>query len=342
MTAGEILPSHVNFPISGLSAPIPAERVKRMRVVVSGSLAYDRIMDFPGRFRDHILPGKIHVLNLSFAVSQLSERYGGTAGNIAYNLAMLGLRPTVVAAAGSDFGPYRAWLHRHGVDLAGVRTVPDDRTAAAYIITDEDDNQIAGFHAAAMGRRGIAPAAARLCRVAGAIVSPGNLEDMRILPVRYRRAGVPYLFDPGQQLASLPGGRLRSALGGAFGLVANDYELALTLRQTGWSAAQLAARVPVVAATLGPKGSRIRQGKKIWRIPPARPSRLVDPTGAGDAYRAGLLYGWLARWSWPVAGRFASLVAVYAVERAGAQTHRFTWAALRRRYRQNFGRGLPV
>lgn len=313
-----------------------------MRVLVSGSLAYDRIMDFPGRFRDHILPGKIHVLNLSFAVAELTEHFGGTAGNIAYNLALLGVRPTVVAAAGHDFGSYRVWLRRHGVDLSGVRVRAIDRTAAASIITDADDNQITGFHIGAMRAPGQPVPAALLSLAAAAMVTPGNLADMVALPSRYRRARVPYWFDPGQQLTSLHGRQLRAAIIGAFGLVANDYELAMILHKTGWTAARLAARVPTIVTTLGPKGSRILQGAKTVRLPPARPLRVVDPTGAGDAYRAGLLYGWLAGWPWAVSGRFAGLVAAYTVERLGTQTHRFTWQALRRRYRQNFGNELPA
>lgn len=312
-----------------------------MRVLVSGSLAYDRIMDFPGRFRSHILPGKIHLLNLSFAVRDLSEHFGGTAGNIAYNLALLGARPTVVASAGSDFGPYRKWLGQHGVGLAGVRVVARERTAAAYIITDRDDNQITGFHIGAMAERGIAPTASSLRRTAVAIVAPGNLADMRTLPARYRHLGVPYWFDPGQQLTSLSGAALRAAIGGSAGVFANDYELSLLLKKSGWRLAQLLGKTKLLVTTFGPKGSEIRSGSTRLRVRAAKPRKVVDPTGAGDAYRAGFLYGYLQRWPLKTAAQFAGLVAVYTVEKAGTQTHRFTWAGLRRRYRENFGSGLP-
>ena len=311
------------------------------RVIVSGSLAYDRIMDFPGRFRDHILPDKVHMLNVSFAVPGLTEHYGGTAGNIAYTFALLGGKPAVVAAVGGDFVRYRQWLRRHGVNLAGVRVVARERTAAAHIITDSDDNQITGFHLGAMGQRGAFLSPSRLRQAAAAIVAPGNIGDMLALPRRYRQAGVPYWFDPGQQLTSLTGARVRQALSGAQGLFVNDYELALTLKKTGWSMRQALARGVTVVTTLGPKGSVVRHGAAVVRAPAARPRAVVDPTGAGDAYRAGFLRAWLLQWPISVAARFAGVVAAYTVERSGTQTHRFSCADLRRRYRKNFGRELP-
>ncbi|MDO8559882.1 MAG: carbohydrate kinase family protein [bacterium] len=314
---------------------------KKPILLVSGSLAYDRIMNFPGRFRDHIVPQKIHLLNLSFAVPDLHEHFGGTAGNIAYSLSLLGLRSEIIGAVGRDFSDYRAWLRRHGVGISGVRLVAGDRTAAAYIITDADDNQITGFHIGAMHARGVPPSSALLARAAGAIVAPGNVTDMVALPGSYRRAQVRYWVDPGQQLTSLSGAQLRQALGGAYGLVANDYEHALVARKTGWTAAEISARVHVVVTTLGPKGSVIRQGNTRWRIPPAKPKRVADPTGAGDAYRAGLLYGWLRNWPWPAVGRLAATVAAYTVERDGTQTHRFTWREVTARYRRAFGSRVP-
>ncbi len=316
--------------------------IRNSSVIVSGSLAYDRIMNFPGRFREQILPRKVHVLNVSFAVERFSEHFGGTAGNMAYNLALLGLRPTVVAAVGNDFVPYRRWLARHGVSLTGVSVLPRERTAAAHIITDADDNQITGFHLGAMQRPGATLSATRLRRAALAVVAPGNVSDMLTLPRRYRQLHLPYWFDPGQQLTSLTGAQLRQAIGGAEGFFANDYELALTLKKTGWTLRQLLARGVMVVATLGSKGSVVRHGATVVRVPAARPKAVVDPTGAGDAYRAGFIFGLLQGWPIPVVARFAGLVAVYTVERYGTQTHRFTWPALRRRYRQNFGSALPA
>ena len=304
-------------------------------------MAYDRIMNFPGRFRDHIVPQKIHLLNLSFAVPDLQEHFGGTAGNIAYSLALLGLRPEVVAAVGKDFSDYRTWLQGRGVGGAGIRQIAHQRTAAAYIITDNDDNQITGFHIGAMSVRGLLPSRSLLSQAAGAIVAPGNVSDMVALPAAYRRAQLRYWFDPGQQLTSLSPTQLRQALRGAYGLVSNDYEFALVMRKTGWTAAQLSARVPVVVTTFGPKGSVIRQGSAHWRIPPVKPKRVLDPTGAGDAYRAGLLWGWLRGWPWSAAGRLAATVAAYTVERDGTQTHRFTWREVAARYRHAFRSSVP-
>lgn len=308
--------------------------------VVSGSLAFDRIMDFPGRFRDHILPEKIHLLNVSFGVERFTEHFGGTAGNIAYNLALLGARPTIVAAAGSDFSPYRRWLTRNRVDLSGVQVDGDERTAAAYIITDRDDNQITGFHVGAMRSPGRFPVTVAR-RAALAIVSPGNLGDMLALPGRYRRMRVPYWFDPGQQLTSMTGAQLRSAVNGAQGLIANDYEVTLALKKMGWTMRQLLHKTQLVVTTLGPKGSKVQQGSAVITVPPAKPKSALDPTGAGDAFRSGFLFGLASRWPIPVAARFGGLTAVYTVEAYGTQTHRFTWADLRKRYRKNFHADLP-
>ncbi|MDD5110891.1 MAG: PfkB family carbohydrate kinase, partial [Patescibacteria group bacterium] len=212
---------------------------------------------------------------------------------------------------------------------------------AAYIITDSDDNQITGFHLGAMRSGGLRPAAAVIRRTALACVSPGNLADMLELPAVYRRARVPYLFDPGQQLTSLTGAQLRSAVTGSAGFVANDYEVALALKKMGWTMRQLLGKTGLVVTTLGPKGSKIQQGSTTVIAPPAKPKSALDPTGAGDAYRAGLICGLLQRWPLPVVARFAGLVAVYTVEAYGTQTHRFTWVQLQRRYRKDFGAALP-
>lgn len=311
-----------------------------MRVLVSGSLAYDRIMDFPGKFADSILPDKIHSLNVSFAVSDLRESFGGTAGNIAYSLALLGHRPAVVAAAGRDFGAYRRWLVRHGVDCRAVRAVASEPTASVTIITDRADNQIAGFYVGAM--RAGAPLPAGLARGASyAVVAPGNLADMRALPARYARLGVPYLYDPGQQLPLLTGADLRRAIRGADGFISNDYELSLVQRKTGWGLPQLARATRLVITTLGPSGSAVRSGSRTIRVPAAKPRRVVDPTGAGDAYRAGFIHALLQRWPLDVAARFAGTVAVYAVEHYGTQAHRFTLPQVAARYRRAFGHHLP-
>lgn len=310
-----------------------------MKILVSGSLAYDRIMDYPGRFRDSILPNKIHALNVSFAVADLRESFGGTAGNIAYNLALLGNQPVVVAAAGKDFSSYRQWLQRHGVDVRAIRRVAGEPTASVTIITDRDDNQIAGFYVGAM--RAATPLPPSVKAATYAIVAPGNLSDMRTLPGRYAKLGVPYLYDPGQQLPVLTGTDLRRAIHRADGLVSNDYELSLIQRKTGWEMSKLRRATKYVITTLGPRGSVVRMASQIIRVPAVKASRVIDPTGAGDAYRAGWVTGWLRHWPLDVAARFAGCVAVYAVEQAGTQVHQFTFAQVATRYRRAFGRPLP-
>lgn len=311
-----------------------------MKILVSGSLAYDRIMDYPGRFRDSILPDKIHSLNVSFTVTDLRESFGGTAGNIAYNLALLGHQPVVAAAAGRDFEPYRRWLKRHRVDDRVIRLVPSQPTASVTIITDRDDNQISGFYVGAMREPTVVPVA--LAKSAAyAVVAPGNLSDMRTLPRRYARMGIPYLYDPGQQLPVLTGADVRQAILRADGLVSNDYELSLIQRKTGWGLPRLRRATRYLITTLGPKGSIVRTASQVIRVPAAKARRVVDPTGAGDAYRAGWVSAWLQHWSLPVAARFAGCVAVYAVETAGTQAHQFTFAQVAARYRRAFGQAVP-
>ena len=311
----------------------------KTKILVSGSVAYDQIMNFPGRFRDNILPEKIHVLNVSFFIKQLQEGFGGTAGNIAYNLSLLGERPVILARAGADFGRYATWLKSHRLDISQIQIDRNEKTAAAYIITDQDDNQIAGFY----------PGAAKIpyhfksdfkLKNCWAIVAPDNPVNMANFVRLYQNKKIPYIFDLGQQVASLTRQQLRPAIRGAKVFIANDYELSLTLKKTGWSLATLQKQVEILVVTLGVGGSRIYQAGRQLKIPAAKPKNTVDPTGAGDAYRAGLLYGLIKAWPLEKAGRLASLVAVYTVEKYGTQTHYFNWPNLKRRYRQNFGQPL--
>ncbi|OGY47284.1 MAG: hypothetical protein A3J62_02625 [Candidatus Buchananbacteria bacterium RIFCSPHIGHO2_02_FULL_38_8] len=321
----------------------------KYKILVSGSIAYDRIMDFPGFFKDNILPQKIHILNVSFLVKNLRESFGGTAGNIAYNLALLGERPTILANVGAkDFSPYKKWLKNHKIDLSQVRILPGQQTASAYIITDQADNQITGFFPGAM------QIANRKSLIANrsyglAIVSPQNHMDMVRLPVVFKQKKIPYIFDPGQQVSSLSGVQLKSAITGSKVLVGNDYEINLVSKKTNWSVSQLVKKTEILVTTLGNKGSIIRQRDpsarlrvspspsfRTYKIPPAKPKNTSDPTGAGDAYRAGFIKGLLEGWPMAKVGRFAGLVAVYTVEKYGTQTHRFNWTDLEKRYRQNF------
>ncbi|MEJ5328609.1 MAG: carbohydrate kinase family protein [Desulfobaccales bacterium] len=313
-----------------------------MRILVSGSLAYDRIMDFPGRFADHILPDKIHVLNVCFMVNGLTERFGGTAGNIAYNLHLLGEQPLILATAGRDFGPYEDWLRSLGLPLDGIRLIPEEFTASAYITTDLSDNQITGFNPGAMKHPsgyaldGLDP------RRALAIIAPGNLEDMLTYSRLYKERKVPYIFDPGQSIPAWGGGELKEMATGAWALIVNDYELELFQQKTGLTTGHLLKLTPTLIVTQGDQGSQVLGDGERHHIPAVPPRQVVDPTGAGDAYRAGLIKGLIRGLPWPEAACLGAAVASFAVERAGTQEHRFTLAEVAERYAQVFGASPPA
>ncbi len=308
-----------------------------MHILVCGSLAFDRIMPFPGRFSDHILPDKIHILNVCFLVNGVDEKFGGTAGNIAYNLALLGEKPLIVGCAGKDFGPYEAWLQELGLPLDGIRRIPEEHTAGAYITTDLSDNQITGFNPGAMRHPaqfdvGGFPAAETL-----AIISPGNVSDMIEYPRLFRELGIRYIFDPGQQITALAGPDMLDAITGSYMLVTNDYELELVLKATGQTRDQINARTSVLATTLGEKGAVLAMNGEEIRVPAARAERTLDPTGAGDAWRAGLLRGLAQGKALDEAARLGAVCAAYAVECRGTQEHRFSQDEFAARYRENFG-----
>lgn len=307
-----------------------------MKILVSGSLAYDRIMNFPGYFKDNILPEKIHILNVSFTVSDLRQNFGGTAGNIAYNLALLGGSPVILANAGRDFIEYREWLNKNKVDTSQVKILKNQLTACAHIITDKADNQITGFHGGAMFCPGGKIPPALLKQAELAIVAPGNVQDMVSYSTLYQKSGLAYVFDPGQAIPVFTGGQLRQCIAGSKVFISNDYELSLVLKKTGWSKNQLLQETETAITTLGEKGSLIEFPGKQIKIPIAKPKSVLDPTGAGDAYRAGLIRGLIKNYAWEKIGRLAALVSVYTVETYGTQTHKFNWTSLSERYRQNF------
>lgn len=309
-------------------------------IIISGSLAFDRIMDFQGRFRDHILPDKIHALNVSFHAHTFRESYGGTAGNIAYSLGLLGERPVVMGSAGRDFGAYQNWLSRHNVKLTYVKKVRTAATASAFIITDQDDNQIAAFSPGAMNVPGQKIPAGMLGAQTLAIIAPGNLHDMQMYAAQYRKSRTRYIFDPGQQITSFTGQKLRTCLNGAYTFISNDYELALVLKLSGWSMKKLLSMIPIVVTTLGSKGSIIRTAGTSFRIPVAKPKNTSDPTGAGDAFRAGFIKGLQLGLPLEKAGRLGAVVSVYTVEAYGTQTHVFTQLMVRERYYANFSQRL--
>jgi len=313
---------------------------KGKEVLVSGSLAFDQIMDFPGKFQDHILPDKLHMINLSFLVSDLRLRRGGCAANIAYTLALLGEKARVVAAAGNDFEGYRVYLEELGIDVSGIRTFDDLQTACCFITTDRSDNQITGFHPGAMGRAGEISLgdAANARKAEYAIVAPDDPAAMLRHAREAKEAGVPLLFDPSFQVIALEGEDLRTAADGAEAVFVNDYEFEVFKEKTGLTEKELMGLARFWVVTLGEKGSRILvRGEGRIEVPPAKAKEVVDPTGAGDAFRAGFMAGLLREQPLDVCGRMGSVASVYAVEHKGTQEHRYTQEEFAERYRASFG-----
>jgi len=308
-----------------------------MSILVSGSLALDHIMVFPDRFKHHILPDKLHILNVSFNIETLETHFGGCAGNIAYHLRLLGETPLVLGAGGSDFGPYADWLAKNGIRTDAIRVFPDVRTSQGFVTTDLDDNQIWAFYEGAMARSHEARVEDVKDEIDAAIVSSNGkramLEHARALKAR----GVPTYVDPSHGLPLLSGEELLELVDGAAAYVVNDYEWSLTLERTGLSEDELAARCEAVVITKGEKGSEIREGGRTHEIPAAPARKVVDPTACGDAYRAGLLHGRARGLPWETAGRIGSLLGSYQVEMEGTQNLRVSLAEFRERFEREFG-----
>jgi len=313
-----------------------------MNILVSGSIAYDRIMPFPGRFADHIMPDKIHILNVCFLVNGVNEKFGGTAGNIAYTLRLLGERPQILAAVGGkDFGNYEQWLKQHDITLEGLRIIPDELTASAYITTDQSDNQITGFNPAAMNHSSNRDFSGLSPNDTLAVVAPGNLDDMYNYCQIYREKGVRYIFDPGQNIPAFSGQKMLEMLTGADILISNDYELEMIMKNTGASRKELLTKVKTIITTLGENGCVVLHPGQETRLAAAKVSRVLDPTGAGDAFRSGLIKGLVDGRSVTEAAKVALTSAAYAVEHHGTQEHSFTQDGFWARYRENFGEPGP-
>ncbi|TYQ16430.1 UNVERIFIED_CONTAM: adenosine kinase [Acetivibrio alkalicellulosi] len=306
------------------------------RILVCGSIAYDHIMEFPGYFKDHILPDKIHALNISFLVNTLKKLRGGTAPNIAYNLAMIGLKPVIAGTAGQDFLSYRSWLNENGVDTDYIRVLDDDYTASCFITTDMNSNQITGFYPGAMSKdieisiKGIED------EISMAIIAPTEPDAMIKWASECQEIGRSYLFDPGMQIPRLSCVDLINGIMNAKIAVFNEYEYNLMLEKTGLLEEEILKNVEILVETQGEKGSIIRCGKEVVHIPSAKPLKVVDPTGAGDAFRAGLLKGYFEGGSLEKMGRLANVAAVYAVEHVGGQSHNYTLEEFNERYNENF------
>lgn len=306
------------------------------RVIVTGSVAYDYIMSFPGDFRDHILPDRLDVLSVSFLVDSLRREPGGCATNIAYTLALFGEQPTVLASVGHDFSE-RARLEMDGVDMSGVRVFDEDFTASFFVSTDQHNCQVASFYIGAMGRAAELSLQDVDTRDAVVVVAP-NAPDAMVKTVRECKAmGLPYLYDPSQQIVRLSAEQLREGIQDSRALVLNEYELALVEEKTGLGIADLRPLTGTLVVTHGEKGSRIYENGTEHEIPivPAREQK--DPTGVGDAYRSGILLGLTRNLPWDLAGRVGALAATYALESLGTQRHVFTPAELLARYQESFG-----
>lgn len=307
-----------------------------MKVYITGSLAFDRIMTFPGKFSDHILADKIHILNVCFVVNGLDEKFGGTAGNIAYTMALLGDKPVILSQVGKDFALYDEWLQKQELPVEGIRTVEHEHTAGAYITTDMSDNQITGFNPGAM-RHSCSYDMSKIDREDSiGIISPGNVEDMVNHPKYYRENNIPFIFDPGQQITTLGGEKLKEALEGAHMLITNDYELQMIMNDTGYSKEELLTHVDMIVTTLGEHGCVINNGEEV-RIDAAKVTDVADPTGAGDAFRAGLLRGLTLKKNVATACKMGAVTAAYSVEKKGTQEHSFTWDDFLKRYEDNYG-----
>ena len=310
-----------------------------MRTLICGSMAYDNIMVFHDQFKNHILPDQIHILNVSFLVPDLRREFGGCAGNIAYNLKLLGGDPLIMATIGDDAQPYLHRLHQLGLNAAHVREVPGTFTAQAFITTDLDDNQITAFHPGAMSHSHLNKVADTQGVTLG-IISPDGRDGMVQHARQFKEAGIPFIFDPGQGLPMFNGEELLEFLQLAEYATVNDYEAKLITERTGRSLETLAKDVKALIVTLGGEGSQIyTEGRRI-DIPCVKPTELADPTGCGDAYRAGLLYGLQQGWDLEKSGRLASLMGSIKIAHRGGQNHKLSRDDIASQYQAAFGEAL--
>ncbi|MCP3665035.1 MAG: carbohydrate kinase family protein [Gammaproteobacteria bacterium] len=307
-----------------------------MSALICGSFAYDTIMVFHDQFKNHILPNQVHILNVSFLVPDMRREYGGCAGNIAYNLNLLGGEGKPMGAVGSDFTPYADWMDRCGISRDHVRVMESEFTAQAYITTDQDDNQITAFHPGAMNlAHELKVSECNDCTIG--LVSPDGRQGMIDHASQFAEEGIPFIFDPGQGMPMFDGDDLMNFAEQASYLAFNGYEVRLMEERTGQSPAQLAQLVDAVIVTRGGEGSEIYTHNKVYNIPAAPVEVINDPTGCGDAYRGGLLYGLMNDMDWDTTGRIAALMGAIKIEQAGTQNHKFTPEGFEARFEQAFG-----
>ena len=307
-----------------------------MPTLICGSVAYDTIMVFHDRFKNHILPDQLHILNVAFLVPDMRREFGGCAGNIAYTLKMLGGDPLIMATVGEDYDPYAARLDALGISQRHVRRIGGAFTAQAFITTDLDDNQITAFHPGAMNHSH-ENHVSESANVSLGIVAPDGREGMLQHAREYHEAGIPFIFDPGQGLPMFSGQELLEFVRLARYVTVNDYEAQMLQERTGRSVEQLAKLVDGFVVTMGPRGALIYSGRDRIEVPAVEAREIVDPTGCGDAFRAGLLYGLAAGHDWPSTGRLASLLGSIKIGHRGGQNHRFTRDEIAQRYRDAYG-----
>ena len=307
-----------------------------MRTLICGSIAYDTIMVFRDRFKNHILPDQLHILNVAFLVPDLRREFGGCAGNIAYNLKLLGGEPLVMATVGDDYMPYDERMAKLGLAQQHVRRIPGTFTAQAFITTDLDDNQITAFHPGAMNHsheNHVADAKG----VKLGIIAPDGRDGMLQHAREFHAAGIPFVFDPGQGLPMFGGEELAEFVRLASYVTVNDYEGQMLQERTGTRLEDLAKSVKALVVTKGARGSQVHAGGKAIEIPCAKPAEVVDPTGCGDAYRAGLLYGLANGLDWQLTGRLASLLGAIKIAKRGGQNHHFSRDEVAQRFKEDFG-----
>ena len=312
-----------------------------MSALICGSMAYDNIMVFPGRFKEHILPDQLHILNVAFLVPEMRKELGGCAGNIAYNLRLLGGEPLIMATAGQDFDAYRKHLAEQSLDERFITVVDDTLTAQAYITTDLDDNQITAFHPGAMDHSHVN----RVPTDAGieiGMISPDGRQGMVEHAAQFVDAGIPFIFDPGQGLPMFDGDELKHFVDQATWVAVNDYEGQLLSERTGWSVEEIAGQVDALIVTRGGSGSTLYVEGKRMDIPSVTPEAILDPTGCGDAYRAGLLFGITRGLSWEDTGRLASVLGAEKIAHRGTQNHQFTKKTLAHRFEVAFGHAISL
>lgn len=307
-----------------------------MKIVITGSIAFDYLMSYPGRFHDAFVAGKLEKISLSFLVDSLKRQRGGTAPNIAYTMALLGDHPSIMATAGQDFGEYRAFLDSHGIDTSAILDIEDEFCASFFVNTDEDNNQIASFYTGAMAYAGKLSFARYAPDADLTIITPNDPGAMRSYIRECKSIGLPFIYDPSQQTARISAEEILEGIDGCYLLSSNEYEFQLIQEKTGLSEAEILDRAGGLVMTMGPSGSRLVVDGREEFVPVAPTRWVAEPTGAGDAYRAGLMRGMQLGLPWGVAGRMGALAAAYVLEQSGPQNHYFTREEFVARYRESF------